>query len=38
MAIIHDTIENFQLVQPTSVDDALAQLSRHGEDAWVLAG
>lgn len=38
MAIIHDTIQNFQLVQPTSVDDALAQLSRHGEDAWVLAG
>jgi xanthine dehydrogenase YagS FAD-binding subunit len=28
----------FELFQPTSVDDALALLDRHGADAWVLAG
>ena len=28
----------FELVQPTSVDAALAVLERHGAAAWVLAG
>jgi xanthine dehydrogenase YagS FAD-binding subunit len=28
----------FELFQPTSVDDALGLLERHGADAWILAG
>jgi xanthine dehydrogenase YagS FAD-binding subunit len=28
----------FELFQPTTVDEALALLDRHGTDAWVLAG
>jgi xanthine dehydrogenase YagS FAD-binding subunit len=28
----------FELAQPTSVDDAVALLERHGTEAWVLAG
>jgi xanthine dehydrogenase YagS FAD-binding subunit len=38
MAIIRDMIPAFDLFQPTSVDDALALLAEHGEEAWVLAG
>jgi xanthine dehydrogenase YagS FAD-binding subunit len=38
MAVIHDVIPAFELFQPTTVDDALALLARHGEKAWVLAG
>jgi xanthine dehydrogenase YagS FAD-binding subunit len=29
---------SFQLLQPTSVDDAEKLLQQHGQDAWVLAG
>jgi len=29
---------DFELLQPTSVKDALALLDRHGKDAWKLAG
>jgi xanthine dehydrogenase YagS FAD-binding subunit len=28
----------FELFQPTTVDEALALLDRHGSDAWVMAG
>ena len=28
----------FELFQPTSVNDALGVLNRHGADAWVMAG
>ena len=28
----------FELFQPTSVDDVLGLLDRHGADAWVMAG
>src|SRR5215210_2607974 len=38
MAVIRDVMPMFELFQPTSVDDALALLERHGADAWVLAG
>ena len=38
MAVIHDVIPAFELFQPTTVDDALALLGRHGEKTWVLAG
>jgi xanthine dehydrogenase YagS FAD-binding subunit len=38
MAVIHDVIPAFELIQPTTVDDAIALLGRQGEKAWVLAG
>jgi xanthine dehydrogenase YagS FAD-binding subunit len=38
MATIKDMIPAFDLLQPTSVEDAVALLSEHGSDAWVLAG
>jgi len=38
MATIKDMIPPFDLVQPTSVDDAVALLREHGTNAWVLAG
>ncbi len=38
MAVIRDMIPAFELFQPANVDDAVALLNRHGEDAWVLAG
>jgi xanthine dehydrogenase YagS FAD-binding subunit len=38
MAVIRDVMPMFELYQPTSVDDALALLERHGSDAWVFAG
>ena len=38
MAVIHDVMPAFELAQPTSVDDAVALLERHGTEAWVLAG
>src|SRR5436189_4500402 len=38
MAVIRDVMPVFELYQPTSVDDAIRLLDRHGADAWVLAG
>lgn len=38
MGTIRDMIAPFDLFQPASVDDALALLAEHREDAWVLAG
>jgi len=38
MATIKDMIPAFDLLQPTSVDDAVALLKEHGDRAWVLAG
>ena len=38
MAVIHDVMPAFELLQPTSVDDAVQLLARHGSKAWVLAG
>jgi xanthine dehydrogenase YagS FAD-binding subunit len=38
MAVIRDVMPVFELYQPSTVDDALALLDRHGTDALVLAG
>jgi len=38
MATIKDMIPAFDLLQPTSVDDAVTLLKEHGDRAWVLAG
>src|SRR5882672_4927487 len=38
MALIHDVMPAFELVQPGSVADALAILNRRGKDAWIFAG
>ena len=38
MPVIRDMMAAFELFQPTSVDDAVALLDEHREDAWVLAG
>ena len=38
MAVIRDMMAAFELFQPTSVDDAMALLGEHGEEAWVMAG
>lgn len=38
MAIIRDMIPAFDLLQPASVDAAVALLAEHGDEAWVLAG
>ena len=38
MAVIRDVMPAFELFQPTSVDDTLGLLDRHGSDAWLLAG
>lgn len=38
MAVIRDMMPAFELFQPTSVDDAIALLGEHGEEAWVMAG
>ncbi len=38
MATIKDMIPAFDLLQPTSVSDAVSLLNQHGSNAWVLAG
>jgi xanthine dehydrogenase YagS FAD-binding subunit len=38
MAVIRDMMPAFELYQPTTVDETLALLDRHGSDAWVMAG
>src|SRR5438876_3649030 len=38
MAVIRDVMAAFTLFQPTTVDETLALLDRHGADAWVMAG
>lgn len=36
MAIIRDMIPAFELFQPTTVEDALALMAEHGEEAGYL--
>jgi xanthine dehydrogenase YagS FAD-binding subunit len=38
MAVIHDVMPAFELLQPSSADEAQSILAQHGSDAWVLAG
>ena len=38
MAVIHDTIEAFELFQPAGLEDALALRRRYGKVSWAFAG
>lgn len=38
MAIMRDMIPDFELFQPTRVDDAIRLAEEHGDKGWVLAG
>ena len=38
MAVIRDVMPAFDLLQPSSIDDAQKLLEKHKEDAWVMAG
>ena len=38
MAVIRDVMPAFDLLQPTSADEAQKLLQQHGHDAWVMAG
>jgi xanthine dehydrogenase YagS FAD-binding subunit len=38
MGVIRDVMPAFELFQPTSVDDVLGLLDRHGADTWLMAG
>src|SRR5208282_5640635 len=38
MAVMRDVMPAFDLLQPSSVDDAQKLLQQHGADAWVMAG
>jgi xanthine dehydrogenase YagS FAD-binding subunit len=38
MAVIRDVMPAFELLQPSSVEEAQRALEQHGREAWVLAG
>src|SRR5262245_26125489 len=38
MAVIRDMMPAFELYQPSTVDEALGVLARHGSEAWGMAG
>ncbi len=38
LGVIRDVIPAFELFQPTSVDDVLGLLDRHGPGTWLMAG
>src|ERR1700689_2731138 len=38
MAVIRDVMPAFNLLQPTSIDDAQKLLQEHQADAWIMAG
>jgi xanthine dehydrogenase YagS FAD-binding subunit len=38
MATVRDIMPPFDLFQPSTAEDAVSLLARHGADAWVLAG
>ncbi len=38
MAVIRDVMPAFDLLQPTSADEAQKLLHQHGHDAWAMAG
>ena len=38
MAVIRDVMPAFELFQPTTVNDALTLVDRHGSNAWIMAG
>src|SRR5262245_53182488 len=38
MAVIHDVMPRFELLQPASIAEAQKLLEQHGPGAWILAG
>jgi len=38
MAIVHDVIPPFQLLQPSSLDEAADMVEAYGDEAWIMAG
>ena len=38
MAVIRDIMPEFELFQPSTIEDALVLLDQHGTNAWVFAG
>ena len=38
MAIVHDVIPPFQLIQPSSLDEAVEAVDAYGDEAWIIAG
>ncbi len=38
MAVIRDVMPAFELLQPSSADDAQHLLQQYGADAWIMAG
>lgn len=36
--MLSDAMTGFELLQPTTIEDAVELLDRHGREAWVLAG
>lgn len=36
--MLSDAMTGFELLQPTTIDDAVELLNRHGREGWVLAG
>src|SRR6266545_5499112 len=38
MAVIRDVMPAFELFQPTTVEDEVTLVERHGSDAWIMAG
>jgi xanthine dehydrogenase YagS FAD-binding subunit len=38
MAVIRDVMPEFELFQPTSIDEAIGVLDKYGKSAWVMAG
>ena len=38
MAVIRDIMPDFELFQPTTIDEAVALLDNYGKNAWVMAG
>jgi len=36
--MLSDAMTGFDLLQPTTIDDAIDLLDRHGREAWILAG
>jgi xanthine dehydrogenase YagS FAD-binding subunit len=38
MAVVHDVMPAFLLLQPASLADAQKLLEEKGQDAWILAG
>jgi xanthine dehydrogenase YagS FAD-binding subunit len=38
MAIVNDLIPPFQLIQPSSLDEAVEAVEAYGDEAWIIAG